>query len=143
MGEPAGIGGEITLMAWLAAKAGALPVFAVIDDAARLKAAAEALGLAVPVQVITRASEAAAAFRIGLPVLHRPLKAVPVPGKPDPKNAQAVIAAIDEAADLVLSGGASMRRAFQHRGIRNIWPGAPDRRSRSCCSPFRGCGSSR
>jgi 4-hydroxythreonine-4-phosphate dehydrogenase len=107
MGEPAGIGGEITLMAWRAAQAEALPAFAVLDEAARLQRLAARLGLSVPIAVIAKPSEAPAAFTHGLPVLNRPLAAAPAPGCPDPLNAPAVIAAIDEAADLVLTGEAS------------------------------------
>jgi 4-hydroxythreonine-4-phosphate dehydrogenase len=106
MGEPAGIGGEITLMAWRAARARGLPVFAAIDDAARLEALAAKLGLAVPIKSIAGLAEAERAFESGLPVLNRPLAAPSVFGHPDPRNARAIIAAIDEAADLALSGEA-------------------------------------
>ena len=49
MGEPAGIGGEIALKAWLARDNG-LPLFFLVDDAARLRALAGDLGLRVPVR---------------------------------------------------------------------------------------------
>jgi 4-hydroxythreonine-4-phosphate dehydrogenase len=107
MGDPAGIGGEIALMAWQAARPRAMPVFAIIDDAARLSALAKTVGVPVPLRIIGRLAEADAAFAEGLPVLNRPLAQPAVPGKPDPRHAAATIAAIDEAADLALSGEAA------------------------------------
>ena len=49
MGEPAGIGGEITLKAWLGRTPA--PIFFAIDDPERLARLAAALGLDVPVAV--------------------------------------------------------------------------------------------
>lgn len=91
MGEPAGIGAEIAAGAWSALR-GAGPVFFLLDDATR--------PFAVPVRAIAAPEEAAAAFPGALPVLHRPLPRAPVPGRPDPANAPAVIAAITEAVAL-------------------------------------------
>jgi len=91
MGEPAGIGAEIAAGAWSALRGGG-PVFFLIDDATR--------PFTVPVRAISAPEEAAAAFPEALPVLHRPLPAPPVPGRPDPTNAPAVIAAIAEAVAL-------------------------------------------
>lgn len=100
MGEPAGIGGEITLMAWLRRGAG-LPAFFVIDDASRLERLASSLGLPVPIRRIEAPADSASIFPGALPVLHRPLPAKAVPGHLDPENAGAVIAAIEEAVTLV------------------------------------------
>jgi 4-hydroxythreonine-4-phosphate dehydrogenase len=44
MGEPAGIGGELSLKAWLARKPATRP-FCVLDDPARLATLARDLGL--------------------------------------------------------------------------------------------------
>jgi 4-hydroxythreonine-4-phosphate dehydrogenase len=107
MGEPAGIGGEIALKAWLAAKAPHLPVFALIDDAKRLSALGAQLNLPVPIRPIRAMAEAPAVFASGLPVLDRPLQVPVTPAKPNPAHAQAVIAAIAEAADLALAGDAA------------------------------------
>ena len=68
MGEPAGIGGELSLKAWLARKPADRPFF-VLDDPARLAALAGTLGLDVPVREIARPAEAAAVFATALPVL--------------------------------------------------------------------------
>jgi 4-hydroxythreonine-4-phosphate dehydrogenase len=56
---------------------------------------------------IAAPEEASAAFTHALPILHRPLSAPVVPGKPSPAHAPAVIAAIEEAVALAKSGRAS------------------------------------
>lgn len=106
MGEPAGVGGETTLMAWLSQR-DALPCFFAIDDFDRLSAIANALGLDVPLKAISEPGEAPELFAEALPVLHRPLPVPAVPGKPDPANASAVCGAIELAVELVQKGKAS------------------------------------
>ncbi len=105
MGEPAGIGGEIALKAWTRRREGLAPFF-IIDDPQRLQSLARNLGLAAPIKVIERAGEAAAVFGSALPVLKTSLAADTVPGKPDPANAEAVIAAIETAVRLTMDGEA-------------------------------------
>ena len=100
MGEPAGIGGEITLKAWLQ-RADGVPAFFTIDDAGRLRALAARLGLDVPIRLLEQADDATTIFEGALPVLHRPLPAPAVAGLPDPANAPAVIAAIEMAVGCV------------------------------------------
>jgi 4-hydroxythreonine-4-phosphate dehydrogenase len=106
MGEPSGIGGEITLLAW-ANRTARTPPYFVIDDADRLQALAEQTGIAARVQPITSVQEAATAFRHALPVL--PLgESIPVPpGRPTPQNAASVIRSIDMAIDLADEGKVS------------------------------------
>jgi 4-hydroxythreonine-4-phosphate dehydrogenase len=106
MGEPAGIGGEITLAAWRARSDAALTPFFVIDDAERLSALAERLSLGIPIQVIDEPAQAMRCFSHALPVLHRPLAAINHPGTPNPANAKAVVGAIEEAVALTLAGQA-------------------------------------
>ncbi|HEV2161305.1 MAG TPA: 4-hydroxythreonine-4-phosphate dehydrogenase PdxA [Stellaceae bacterium] len=101
MGEPAGIGGEITLMAWRDRVTSAVPPFFIIDDPARLTALARAIGVNVPVRAIGEPSEAARVFPGALPVLAQALPRPPIPGRPDPANAPAVIAAVERAVTLV------------------------------------------
>lgn len=103
MGEPAGIGGELALAAWRAAPC----CFFAIDDPARLGALAERLGLEVPVVAIAGPAEAEAVFPRALPVLTQELAADVEPGRPDPANAAAVIAAIERAVALVQAGEAA------------------------------------
>ncbi|MFT4078447.1 4-hydroxythreonine-4-phosphate dehydrogenase PdxA [Rhodomicrobium sp.] len=108
MGDPAGIGPDITLAAWVRRRDCALPPFFVIADPALLEARAALLGLDAPVARITRPQDAAAVFDLALPVL--PLRAplVPVmPGKPSVAHAGAIIESIEEAVSLALSGRAA------------------------------------
>ncbi len=102
MGDPAGIGGELTLRAWLARRHGRS--FVALDDPARLEALARTLGLDVPIRVVNAPEAAAAVFRDALPVLPVPLAVPPRPGTPDPANAAAVIASIEQATRLALAG---------------------------------------
>jgi 4-hydroxythreonine-4-phosphate dehydrogenase len=106
MGEPAGIGAEITLKAWRG-RDGTLPCFFTIDDPDRLRAAAAALSLDVPVRAIDRPSQALEAFATGLPVLPAPLPRPAAPGRLDPANAPAVLESIKRAVRLVMSGEAA------------------------------------
>jgi 4-hydroxythreonine-4-phosphate dehydrogenase len=99
MGEPAGIGAEIALKAWLR-RDGGLPPFFLLDDPDRLAALAERLDWAVPLKTIAAPEEAAASFAAALPVLPVKLPHPVVPGRADPANAPAVIAAIDLAVEL-------------------------------------------
>ncbi|MQX35193.1 4-hydroxythreonine-4-phosphate dehydrogenase PdxA [Roseospira navarrensis] len=104
MGEPAGIGGDIALAAWRARDALGLPPFLMLDDAARLEALADRLGLRVPVARITDPAEASACFAQALPVMDRPLPAPVLPGRPDPATGGAVRDRIAEAVALTRAG---------------------------------------
>lgn len=109
MGDPAGVGGDITLQAWLkrSTEHAAGSAFFVIDDADRLRALASHLDLDVPLQVIDNPAQASSVFATALPVLHQPLATPTIPGQPDAANAPATIAAIERAVALVQSGEAS------------------------------------
>ncbi len=106
MGDPAGIGGELTLKAWLARKEG-VPAFFAIDDPRHLSALARGLGVYVPIHTIDAPRQAAAVFAEALPVLPLRLATPPIPGRPDPANAPAIIAAIETATRLVMEGSAA------------------------------------
>lgn len=103
MGEPAGIGGELTLMAWQALHASG-PVFVAIDNADRLRDLADRLGLAITITAVADAGEAAGVFGKALPVLDRPLGTASIPGTLDGRNAAAAIGAIAEAVRLTMTG---------------------------------------
>lgn len=105
MGEPAGIGGELTLRAWLALR-GMGPVFVALDDPARLADLAKLLGLDVSIEIVASAADAAAVFARALPVLPVALSKPSRAGHPDPANAAATIASIDRAVALALAGEA-------------------------------------
>ena len=103
MGEPAGIGGEIALKAWV--KHATAPFFA-IDSVGRLQALAARFGIPCPVKAIAAPEEAAAVFGEALPVLPLPvpLATAVSPGAPDERNGPAVVGAIDLAVTLAKAG---------------------------------------
>ena len=106
MGEPAGIGGEIALKAWRDRAAG-VPPFFLIDNPARLQQLAADLSLAVPVQAISKPSDAAACFENALPLLPLSHDVKPHAGKPETATAAAVIESIERAVKLTQSREAS------------------------------------
>ena len=106
MGEPAGIGGEITLAAWRAHRA-TLPPFFLIGDADWLADVSRRIAPDVPVRPIERPDATLSIFVDAVPVLHRPMAAPPKPGHPDPVNAPAVADAIREAVALTRAGAAA------------------------------------
>ena len=101
MGDPAGIGGEITLKAWSALRH-AGPAFVALDDPARLRA----IDADIPMHAIGTIEEAADVFGQALPVLPTPLAMPSTSGKPDPANARAVLDSIETAVRLAQSGRA-------------------------------------
>jgi 4-hydroxythreonine-4-phosphate dehydrogenase len=103
MGDPAGIGGELTLKTWLRRRTSG-PVFVALDDAERLRALAARLRLDVPVRVVADAAEAKAVFAEALAVVNVPLAAAAVPGVPDAANAKVVVGSIELATKLALEG---------------------------------------
>jgi 4-hydroxythreonine-4-phosphate dehydrogenase len=100
LGDPAGVGPEITAKAWRALKDEG-PAFVVIGDRDLLAAqgvpTAEAVGVA----------DAALAFAEALPVLHQPLAAPVAPGVPSPAHAAAIVGWIETAVALALKGEVS------------------------------------
>ena len=106
MGEPAGIGGEIALKAWLRRAEGVPPFFA-IDDPERLSRLAALFGWKVPLRAVAGPEEAQRCFGEALGVLPRRLAHPVLMGRPDPANARAVIGAIVSAVELVRGGRAA------------------------------------
>jgi len=106
LGDPAGIGPDITLLAFLAREHEALPPFVFLGDKRVLEQRAEALGLAVPMETIGRPSEATGIFARALPVLPIPVPVAIAPGKPDARAMGAVTASIEAAVELVRAGEA-------------------------------------
>ncbi|MDC7788987.1 4-hydroxythreonine-4-phosphate dehydrogenase PdxA [Rhodoplanes sp. TEM] len=106
LGEPAGIGPDITLLAWRRRDAAALPPFALLADPACVAARARRLGLDVPVETVGF-GEAAAVFPRALPVVDLGVPVATEPGVPDGSSAPAAIAAIDRAVDAVMAGEAA------------------------------------
>lgn len=107
MGEPAGIGPEITLATWIHRAEAGLPVFAAVADPDLLSRTAAALGLRAQIQIIADFQEAAACFADALPVLPEPLATPVAAGHPDIANAPAVIRSIARAVAFVHDGAAA------------------------------------
>jgi 4-hydroxythreonine-4-phosphate dehydrogenase len=103
MGEPAGIGGELTIKAWQARKSDVLPPFFVIDNLLRLKA----INSDCPIQEITAPSEAINVFADALPVLNIDLAEESKLGTLNPKNGQAVLESIQKAVEFCMAGEVS------------------------------------
>jgi 4-hydroxythreonine-4-phosphate dehydrogenase len=101
LGDPAGIGPDITLASWLGREAHGLHPFAVYGDAEALSDRARALGLDVPVVAIESLAEAVPLFARALPVTR------PVAGRVRPADTDAgIIASIEDAAAAALGGTA-------------------------------------
>ncbi|MCB8819832.1 4-hydroxythreonine-4-phosphate dehydrogenase PdxA [Microvirga rosea] len=101
-GDPAGIGPELTLRAWLERKAAGLPPFAVLCDPLHLASVARSFGWDVPIQAV-EPEEVIGVFPKALPVLPLAGRVFAVPGKPDTANAPSVVESIEKAFALVRS----------------------------------------
>jgi 4-hydroxythreonine-4-phosphate dehydrogenase len=103
IGEPAGIGLDITLKAWLMRRERGLVPFYLIADASHVADRAKLLGYDVAV-VEADPSDAAPIFERALPVSPLGLKVTTTPGRPDASSAPAAIASIRRAVADVLKG---------------------------------------
>ncbi len=106
MGDPAGIGPDITAQAWACRSEENLPPFAVVGDARLIASRAKALGLDVPTVRAKTPEEAYRVFGDALGVLHSELPVDVKAGQPNPSAASAVISAIEDAVAYVQSGKA-------------------------------------
>jgi 4-hydroxythreonine-4-phosphate dehydrogenase len=106
LGEPAGIGPDITLQAWLRRGELELPPFYVLGDAAFMAQRARLLGLDIPV-VDVRPEQAAEAFATALPMVSTGHAVTALPGRPDVTSAEAAIGSIRQAVADVKAGHAS------------------------------------
>jgi len=100
MGEPGGIGPELAIKAHAALKA-AGPIFFVVGDPGVFAGNPDA------VKVISDPAQARAVFQFALPVLDIGISACAALGKADHASAPAVIASIEKAVGLALSGEAA------------------------------------
>jgi 4-hydroxythreonine-4-phosphate dehydrogenase len=105
-GEPAGIGPDITLMAWRRRKERGLAPFYLVGDAPYLAQRAKQLGLDVPV-VEAEPHTAVMTFQRALPVVPLGLPVSATAGRPDDSSAPAAIASIRRATADVLAGRAA------------------------------------
>jgi len=106
LGEPAGIGPDLTLALWRRRVELDLPPFYLIGDIDFLQQRARTLGADVPLTEVTPA-QASAAFERALPVVPLGLPVTATPGKPDATSAPAAIASIRRAVADVLAGQAA------------------------------------
>jgi 4-hydroxythreonine-4-phosphate dehydrogenase len=105
-GEPAGIGPDIAIQAWLRRDALKLPAFYLLGDRDFLGSRAKALGLKVRLADV-RAEDALATFADALPVVATGHPATARPGQPDNTSADAAMASIRQAVGDVIAGRAS------------------------------------
>jgi 4-hydroxythreonine-4-phosphate dehydrogenase len=105
-GEPAGIGPDITIEAWLRRNELKLPPFYLLGDREFLANRAKALGLKVEFAEV-RPEDAFSAFADALPVVTTGNIATARPGQPDHTSADAAMASIRHAVADVVAGRAS------------------------------------
>jgi 4-hydroxythreonine-4-phosphate dehydrogenase len=105
-GEPAGIGPDITIKAWLRRNELKLPPFYLLGDLTSLGNRAKLLGLDVKLADV-RAEDALGTFPDALPVVATGQAATARPGQPDDSSADAAMAAIRQAVRDVVTGRAS------------------------------------
>lgn len=106
MGDPSGIGPDITLSAWTQRIVRRLPIFAAFACPELLSDRARRIGLEVPITVIERIEDAGQCFPTALPVMPVRLRAHAEPGTPDTANAASVLSSIEQAVDAADAGRA-------------------------------------
>lgn len=106
LGEPAGIGPDIALAAWLQRRARKLPAFYLLGDAGFIAMRAKALRLEVAIADVTPA-DAAEVFADALPVVSIGRSCTATPGRPDGSSAPTAIASIRQAVADVTAGHAA------------------------------------
>ncbi|KQW23250.1 4-hydroxythreonine-4-phosphate dehydrogenase [Afipia sp. Root123D2] len=106
IGEPAGIGPDIAIAAWVRRQELALPPFYLIGDGAFLAARAKILGVKLAL-ANAHPADAVALFADALPVVDGGHAITAQPGQPDDSSAPAAIASIRQAVADVVAGHAS------------------------------------
>jgi 4-hydroxythreonine-4-phosphate dehydrogenase len=127
LGEPAGIGPDIAIAAWLQRTELGLPPFYLLGDGDFIGMRAKALGVEVRLAEV-RAEQALDIFADALPIVATGIAASARPGYPDSTSAPAAIASIRRAVDDVIAGRAAAvvtnpiaksvlyRAGFEHPG---------------------------
>jgi 4-hydroxythreonine-4-phosphate dehydrogenase len=106
LGEPAGIGPDITLAAWRRRAELGLPPFYLLADPAFIARRGERIAPDTPLAVVEPAA-AVAAFATALPVVDIAVPVSAEPGRPDQSSARAALAAIRRAVADVHAGAAA------------------------------------
>jgi 4-hydroxythreonine-4-phosphate dehydrogenase len=104
MGEPAGVGLEITLKAWMLRDEASLAPFLLIADIEEVREAARKLDIGISVAQVEEPTEAGSAFGQSLPVLHQELSEPASLGSPTPAHAPAILGAIEKAVAFANNG---------------------------------------
>jgi len=107
MGDPAGIGPDITLLAWKGRSANHIFPFVVLGNPELYISRAAMLGMDVNVTPVSTPADAMESFATALPVLPVSLSRPVEAGKPDMTSAEAIITSIKRSVDLVYSGDVS------------------------------------
>lgn len=106
LGDPAGIGPELIVRAWMQREELALPPFFVAGGAEVLRAAAQSLALACPVEPVANGRAASPVFARALPALAGPDGQF-TPGKPDRAGAMLAQNSLSLATDMALAADAA------------------------------------
>lgn len=106
LGEPAGIGPDLTIQLWRRRVELRLPVFYLIADPEFIRQRARVLGVDVTLSVVTP-TQAAKTFGRALPIVALDASITASPGAPDASSAPAAIASIRRAVADVLAGNAA------------------------------------
>jgi 4-hydroxythreonine-4-phosphate dehydrogenase len=106
LGEPAGIGPDITIKAWLRRNELKLPAFYLLGDRDLLGHRAKILGLNVQFADV-RVEDALGTFADAMPVVTTGHVAAAQPGRPDDTSAEAALASIRQAVGDVVAGRAA------------------------------------
>lgn len=106
MGDPAGIGPDITLLAWQSREQIQLPEMVVLGDPDVLAARAKDLALDVSLHEVSPTLEGLSAASDALPVIPISVSQTVEAGRPDARNALATIKMIEKGVTLIREGRA-------------------------------------
>lgn len=106
LGEPAGIGPDIAIAAWLRRKHENIPAFYLLGDREFVAARARLLGVEVPLADASTAN-ISNAFADALPIVATGHRVTARPGDPDDSSAAAAIGSIRQAVNDVVTGRAA------------------------------------
>jgi len=102
MGDPGGIGGEISIKAWEMRRE-LSPVFFLLDCPKRIERLTEKISMNCPIEVISEPGQAIQVFANSLPILPLSYQIDTIPGTSNVSDAEAVIESINLAVKLARS----------------------------------------
>ncbi len=107
MGDPAGIGTDITILSWKQRKQHGLAPFFVLSRKSLFAEMAVLDGFEIPLATIRCPFEAIEVFAKALPILELPQSVATKPGSADPSSGEMTIFSITQAVELVKKGQAA------------------------------------